>query len=83
MNKNGKEASVETLTGVITPVKWEDDRVSEVALFATDDEAYHIENGEKFLDMMQQYIEAIGRVHRSKKTFRSINIKKFKVLETF
>lgn len=73
---------IETLTGVVTPVAWDDDRVSEVALFATDDEEYRIENGLKFMDYLQQCIEATGRVRRTKKAFRSINIKRFKVLES-
>ena len=72
----------ETLIGVITPIAWDDDRVSEVALCATDDEEYRIENGAKFIDHLQQCIEATGRVRRSKKAFRSINIKRFKVLES-
>ncbi|MGD9367761.1 MAG: hypothetical protein PVH87_18825 [Desulfobacteraceae bacterium] len=73
---------IETLIGVVTPVAWDDDRVSEVALFATDDEEYRIENGTKFIDYLQQCIEATGRVRRTKKAFRSINIKRFKVLES-
>ena len=82
MTKKNKDTSVEILTGVISPVKWEGDMVSEVALFATDDEAYRIENGDKFIDMLQQCVEAVGRVRRDTKAFRSINIKKFKVVES-
>lgn len=73
---------VETLIGVITPVAWEYDRVTDVALSATDDESYHIENGDKFIGLLQQCIEATGRVSRPKKAFRSIHIKKFKILES-
>jgi len=83
MAKKNKDVAIETLTGLISAVKWDGDSVSEVALFATDDEAYRIENGDKFLDMLQQYIEAMGRVRRNKKSFRSIDIKKFKVIESF
>ena len=75
--KNGYS---ETLTGVISPVKWEGDEVTAVALFATDDEEYHIENSHKFFELVQENIEAIGNVRRDRKSFRTINIKKYKVL---
>jgi hypothetical protein len=75
--KNGKS---ETLTGVITPIQWDDDQVTEVALFATDDEEYHIENSQKFFDLVQESIEATGSVQRTKKSFRTINIKKYRIL---
>jgi hypothetical protein len=81
MAKKRHEES-ETLIGVVTPVGWEEDRVSEIALSATDDEEYYIENGEKFINLLQQCIEATGKVNRSKKAFRSILIKRFKVLES-
>lgn len=81
MAKKKKNGSTEQLTGVITPVQWEEDAISQVALCATDDETYRIENGDKFIDMVQQYIEATGRVCRNKKNFRTINIKKFRVIE--
>lgn len=75
-----KNGGSETLTGVVTPISWDGDEVSEVALFATDDEAYHIENSHKFLSFLQKSIEASGDVRRSKKSFRTINIKKYKLL---
>ncbi|MGD9009880.1 MAG: hypothetical protein PVG41_18280 [Desulfobacteraceae bacterium] len=75
--KNGKS---ETLTGVVTPIEWDGDQVTEVALFATDDEEYRIENGLKFFDLAQESIEAIGNVQRTKKSFRTINIKRYKIL---
>jgi hypothetical protein len=81
MTKKKKNGSTEQLTGIITPVQWEGDTISEVALCATDDETYRIENGDKFIDMVQQYIEATGYVRRVKKTFKTINIKKFRVVE--
>jgi hypothetical protein len=70
----------ETLMGIITPIKWEDDEVTQVALCATDDEEYHIENSDKFFDLIQEFIEATGDVQRTKKSFKSINIKKYKVV---
>lgn len=76
-NKNGKS---ETLTGVVSPIKWDGDQVTEVALFATDDEEYRIENSHKFFDLVQESIEATGNVLRTKKSFRTINIKKYRIL---
>lgn len=81
--KKKKNNMMEQLVGVITPVQWDGDAVSEVALCATDDETYRIENSPKFIDMIQQYVEATGRVSRNKKTFKTINIKKFRVVEVF
>lgn len=75
--KNGKS---ETLTGVVTPIQWDGDQVTEVALFATDDEEYHIQNSQKFFDLVQESIEATGSVQRTKKSFRTINIKKYRIL---
>lgn len=80
MSKKKNAESRETLMGVVTPVKWDDDQITEVALFATDDEEYHIENSEKFFDLIQEFIEASGVVRRTKKSFKSINIKKYKVV---
>jgi hypothetical protein len=80
MPKKRNGGSRETLTGVITPVKWEGDEITEVALSATDDEEYHIENSDKFIELIQAFIEATGDVHRSKKSFKSINIKKFRIV---
>jgi hypothetical protein len=54
--------------------------VTEVALFATDDEEYRIENSYKFFELVQESIEATGSVQRTKKSFRTINIKKYKIL---
>lgn len=75
-----KNMKSETLTGVVTPIQWDGDQVTEVALFATDDEEYRIENSLKFFDLVQESIEAIGNVQRTKKSFRTINIKKYKIL---
>ncbi len=75
--KNGKS---ETLTGVVTPIQWDGDQVTEVALFATDDEEYRIENSHKFFDLVQENIEATGSVQRTKKSFRTINIKKYRII---
>ena len=81
--KNTKNAN-ETLKGIVTPIQWdEDDQVSAVALFATDDEEYLIENGEKFVDLIQKSIAATGRVKRDKKAFKSIFIKRYNILESF
>jgi hypothetical protein len=74
----------ETLVGIITPIEWNDDlQITAVALCATDDEQYLIENGEKFFDLVQTCIEATGRVQRDRKTFRRITIKRFDIIESF
>ena len=84
MQKKKAMPGNETLTGIITPVQWDDHgQVTSVALSATDDEEYVIENGEKFIDLIQKSIEATGNVKRDKKAFKSIFIKKFVVLEMF
>ena len=83
MNKKKATNPIETLTGIVTPVQWDDKgQVSEVALFATDDETYLIENGNKFIGLTRQSIEATGLVKRDKKAFKSIFIKRFDVLES-
>lgn len=74
----------ETLIGIVTPVQWNEyDQVTAVALSATDDEEYRIENGEKFIDLIQKVIEASGEVRRDPKTARTITIKHFSVIENF
>lgn len=80
--KNKIRQSMQTLVGIITPHEWdENDQVSEVSLSATDDEEYIIENGERFLDLVQQPIRAVGIVKSGKKVHRMINIKKFDLLD--
>ncbi|BBO75636.1 hypothetical protein DSCW_30530 [Desulfosarcina widdelii] len=75
-------ASTRTLVGVITPFAWdENDRVTEVSLSATDDEEYIIENGQRFLELVQKPIRATGIIKSGKKFHRAINIKKFEMLE--
>ena len=76
-------ASMQTLVGIVTPYAWDaSDQVSEVSLSATDDEEYLIENGERFLELLQKPIRAIGLVKSGKKTHRAINIKKFEVVDS-
>jgi aromatic ring-opening dioxygenase catalytic subunit (LigB family) len=75
-------ASTRTLVGVITPYAWDEkDRVAEVSLSATDDEEYIIENGQRFLELVQKPIRATGIVKSGKKIHRAILIKKFEMLE--
>jgi hypothetical protein len=82
MNKK-VTASMQTLVGIVTPYAWDQsDRVSEVSLSATDDEEYIIENGGRFLDLLQKPIRAIGMVTSGKRIHRAINIKKFQLLES-
>ncbi|BBO85109.1 hypothetical protein DSCO28_56750 [Desulfosarcina ovata subsp. sediminis] len=81
--KKKVNASMQTLVGIVTPSAWdESDRVFEVSLSATDDEEYVIENSERFLDLVQKPIRAVGMVKVGKKVHRTINIKKFELLES-
>ena len=80
--KKKTKASMQTLVGIVIPYAWdENDRVAEVSLSATDDEEYVIENGERFLDLVQKQIRAIGLVKSGKKIHRAINIKKFELVD--
>lgn len=82
MNKR-LNASIQTLVGIVTPFAWDEcDRVSEVSLSATDDEEYIIENGARFIDLVQKPIRAVGMVKSGKKVHRAINIKNFELLES-
>lgn len=82
-NKKKKNQSEETLTGIITPVEWDNYQVTNVALSATDDELYLIENGDKFIDLVQTCIQATGKVTRDRKSTRTIRIKRFNLIEDF
>ena len=82
-NKKKKNQTEETLMGIITPIEWDNNQVTEVALSATDDELYLIENGDKFIDLAQTCIQAIGRVRRDRKSDRTIQIKRFTIIEDF
>ena len=76
-------ASMQTLVGVVIPYAWdESDQIAEVSLSATDDEEYIIENSERFLDLVQKPIRAVGLVKSGKKVQRAINIKKYELLES-
>ena len=82
MPKKKTPVSNETLVGIITPVEWDvDDRITAVALSATDDEAYLIENGDKFIDLVQKCIQASGQIKRDRKSSRSITIKRFNIID--
>lgn len=84
MPKKKTNGDNETLIGIVTPVEWDEDhQVTAVALSATDDEAYLIENGDKFIDLIQKCIEASGKVRRDKKSARTITIKRFNVIDNF
>jgi hypothetical protein len=81
--KKRLNASIQTLVGIVTPFAWDEyDRVSEVSLSATDDEEYLIENGARFINLVQKPIRAVGMVKSGKKVHRAINIKKFELLDS-
>ncbi|KJS31816.1 MAG: hypothetical protein VR64_09775 [Desulfatitalea sp. BRH_c12] len=82
MPKKKSRNDHETLVGIVMPVQWdEEDQVTAVALSATDDEEYWIENGAAFIDLVQKCIEASGKVKRDKKATRMITIKKYNIIE--
>ncbi len=84
MPKKKKPHDQETLIGIVTPVQWNEyDQITAVALSATDDEEYRIENGEEFIALIQKVIEASGEVRRDRKAARTITIKRFSVIENF
>lgn len=79
--KRPTTASTRTLVGVITPFAWdENDRVTDVSLSATDDKEYVIENGQRFLELVQKPIRATGIIKSGKKFHRAIHIQKFEML---
>ena len=81
MNK-GITSTMQTLVGIVTPCNWDEhDQVSEVSLSATDDEEYIIVNSERFLGLVQKPIRATGIVKRGRKIHRTIEIKKYQVLD--
>ena len=82
MSSKKKSSGNESLTGVVTPVQWHNDEITAVALCATDDDVYWIENGEKFFDLVQQSIEATGRVTRDKNAHKRINIKRYNIIDS-
>ncbi len=81
MSKKVK-SSMQSLVGIVIPYAWdENDQVCRVSLSATDDEEYIIENGDRFLDVVQKPIRAMGLVKSAKKAHRTIAIKKFEILD--
>ncbi|MDA8142078.1 MAG: hypothetical protein M0036_25805 [Desulfobacteraceae bacterium] len=84
MPRKKSDSENETLVGIVTPVQWDEEhQVTAVALSATDDQEYFIENGDQFIDLIQKCIEANGKIRRDKKPSRSITIRRFSVIENF
>ncbi len=74
--------SCETVSGVLVPGEWDDNgRLTGMILSAFDDEEYRIENSQKFLELADQHIEASGVIRRDRKSFRTINIKRFSLID--
>ena len=72
----------ETVSGMLIPAEWDDQgRLTGMMLSAFDDEEYLIENSQKFIELAHQNIEASGIVRRNRKSFRTINIKKFSLID--
>lgn len=67
--------------GVIIPSGWGNSGdFTKVSLSAIDDEEYLIENGEKFIELINQCISATGVVRKDKRSTKTIHIKKFSVV---
>jgi hypothetical protein len=68
--------------GVIIPSGWNSSGdFTKVSLSAIDDEEYLIENGEKFIELINQCISATGVVQKDKRSTKTIRIKKFSVVD--
>jgi len=71
----------ETVCGVVTAADWDEQgEITALVLSATDDREYLIENGAKFIGLLQESIAASGIVRRDRKAGRTINIKKFNLV---
>lgn len=83
MSKSKKRKKVidETVVGVVTPVQWDGEAISAVALDTFDGEVYRIDNGEKFFYLANHTIEATGRIRRDKRAHKCIAIKRFNEMD--
>jgi len=84
MKESGKPQQV-TITGIITPVEWdEDDCVIAVALSTSDEEEYLIDNndlGEELLEFTSQNVRITGVLEEDEYGDRKIIVKKYKVFD--
>lgn len=70
-----------TLTGVITPFGWgENDEVLSVALSATDEQEYLIENTQPFIPLLHHPVRVTGTVKRIENQ-NIIRIKSYQVVK--
>lgn len=79
------DAYEETLYGQILPLEWEDDRVSEVALFVDSEEEFVIEThglGKKLLDLVDRWVTIDGVVEERGEELR-LKVRDFKVDKEF
>lgn len=71
-----------TLSGVIIPSSWdEENQVVAVSLAANDEREYLIENGAKFLKILNKQIRAEGLVKKSRRAHRTVKIMKYELLD--
>ena len=79
--KKKKGEKIQTVKGVIIPSEWDNaGDFTKVSLSAIDDEEYLIENGEKFIELINQCISATGTIKKDKRSSKTIHIKKYSVL---
>mgnify|MGYP003572088763 CR=1 FL=1 len=68
------------LVGVVTPVQWDGDHVTQVALCATDEKEYRIANGNEFLSLIRQNLRVTGRIVSHDTGHNCIEIKEFSII---
>ena len=79
--KKKQNEKIQTVKGVIIPSEWDNSGdFTKVSLSAIDDEEYLIENGEKFIELINQCISATGVIKRDKRSSKTIHIKKYSVV---
>ncbi|MGA1874288.1 MAG: hypothetical protein ACMUIA_01640 [bacterium] len=84
MKERGKPQEV-TLTGIITPVEWdENDCVIAVALSTSDEEEYLIDDsdlGEELLEFTSQNVRVTGVLEEDEYGDKRIIVKRYKVFD--
>jgi len=83
MVKKGKDVEA-TISGIITPVEWDDyDDVTGVAIQTSDEEEYLVDKnkkGEELLELIEQEVEVSGLVKKDEDDNFIIKIHEYSVL---
>ncbi len=71
-----------TVEGIIAASDWDENgNVTDIMILSADEEEYHIENGDLFLNLIRNTVEACGIVRQHRNGTRSIHIRKCSVLK--